>query len=408
MRRTTCGACGSSDLDLILDLGSSPLADDFPATAEAARTAQRYPLQLFVCTSCWLVQLGEIVPDELLWGGDYGFYTGASPSLRTHFEDYARWLKSDGLLPGKGEVAIEVASNDGTLLQHLGDAGAYAIGVEPAKGPAEAARSAGLEVVGAPFGLATAEQLRSVCQPAMLIVANNVLAHVADLDDFLAGVRTALHPAGVFVLEVQYLADLVLGNEFDHVYHEHRSFFSIGPLAKLLEKHGLPARQVIRQETQGGSIRLVCGPAFGGLRWVEKHEAWLRDPTTYASLQARADRISDRLNDLLAEEAGQGREIVGIAASAKSCTLLNWCAINPASPGLDWGVSRIYDRTPAKNGRFAPGSGIPITTDPLPPGKDVSALVMAHNYLPGLIRRESGFLAEGGRFVVPIPQPVVI
>ncbi len=402
IKRTTCGACGSSDLDLILDLGSSPLADDFPATREAALKAERFPLQLLVCTSCWLVQLGEVVPDDLLWGGDYGFYTGASPSSVRYFEDYAGWLAARRLLPGPGELAVEIASNDGTLLQHLGRAGGRVVGVEPAKGPAGASIDRGLNTWIVPFGQDAGSALLDMYGPAKLIVANNVLAHVADLPDFLAGVRALLAPDGAFVAEVQYLPDLLLGNQFDHVYHEHRSFFAADPLVSALEQAGMGVVLAGLPAAQGGSLRVVARPDTATDRRFLPDETWLRAASAYGGLQGRADLLRDRLMALLGGQEADGRSLVGLGASAKSATLLNWCGIGPGT------VERVHDLTPSKAGRFTPGTGIPITTDPLPPGRDVSALVLTHNYLPGILRRESGFLAESGRFVVPIPQPVVI
>ncbi len=402
MQRTNCGACGSTDLDLVLDLGSSPLADEFPATAAEAVALPRYPLQLLVCGSCWLVQLGYVVPDVELWSTSYGFFTGASPASVRYFEGYADWLAGRGHLPGPGELAVEIASNDGTLQQHLGRHGGQVLGVEPAKGPAAAAEARGLDVVAEPFGLAVAEQIRSACGPAKLVVANNVLAHVADLPDFLAGVRHLLAPGGALVVEVQYLGDLLLGNQFDHVYHEHRSFFAAGPLVAAMERAGLGVVLAGRPPAQGGSLRLVAQPDAATDRRFLPAEGWLTGPAAYTGLQGRADVLRDRILSLLSGEGAEGRSVVGLAASAKSATLLNWCGIGPGM------VGQVHDLTPSKAGRFTPGTGIPITTDPLPPGRDVSALVLVHNYLPGILRREAGFLAEGGRFVVPIPQPVVI
>lgn len=404
--RTACGSCGSTSLDLILDLGTSPLADDFPATRDEALTAERWPLQLLACTSCWLVQLGEVVPDDLLWGGDYGFYTGSSPSAVRYFAEYASWLATRRLLPVAGQLVVEVACNDGTLLQHLTRSDIHTLGIEPAKGPAEAARRRGLEIVDQTFGLAVAEQVRSACGPAHLIVANNVLAHVADLPDFLAGIRTLLAPGGAFVAEVQYLPDLLLGNQFDHVYHEHRSFFGVTPLSQALGSADLFIDRIEHTPAQGGSVRVVAYPEYTGnhadqIRLMEQEHAWMR-AGHFGSLQGRADTLKARLMEALRAERLRGRHLVGVAASAKSTTLLNWCGID-----LDL-CERVHDLTPGKIGRFTPGTGIPITGDPLPSGRDTSALLLAHNYLPGILRRESAFLAEGGRFVVPIPQPVVI
>jgi SAM-dependent methyltransferase len=405
-RRETCGGCGSSLLLPFLDLGSSPLADRFPASPDEPETW--YPLRLAVCESCWLVQLTEVVPDEELWGADYGFYTGASPALARYFEDYANWLISEFTDLVADGLTVEVACNDGTLLHHLHDAGCRTLGVEPSTGPADSARARGLNVAGDLFGVKTAGRIAAEHGQASLIVANNVAAHVADLPDFLGGIRDLLAPEGVAVIEVQYLPDLLLGNGFDHVYHEHRSFFSVGTLAEALARAGLIAQNVAANSTQGGSIRVVATHPGGSAdpflraRRLAAHggEEWTRRPDAYASIQGRADRLRERLLDLLAEQAHH--RVVGYGASAKSATLLNWCGIGPRQ------VEAIHDLTPAKVGRYTPGSHIPIVGTPLPAVSNVTALLFVHNYLGGVIRREREFLDAGGRFLIPIPAPVIL
>jgi SAM-dependent methyltransferase len=392
MRRSNCGGCGSAHLQPVLDLGSSPLADRFPATADEPE--DRYPLQLAVCTSCWLVQLTEIVPDGLLYGDDYAFFTGSSPSAVSYFADYAAQLARQ-LDLGTDKFLVEIACNDGTLLSRFD---CRTLGVEPADGPAAAANAKGLKVMHEPFGLEAARLIVLGSGAADVVVANNVAAHVSDLHDFFAGVEHLLAPDGVAVIEVQYLADLLAGGQFDHVYHEHRYYFTADSLARVAVRHGLAVRSVIPTPAQGGSIRVM----FGRGEPIELSESmWLRQPSTFMSLQGRVEHIRTRLLDLLDEQIAAGRKVAGYAASAKSATLLNYCGIGPDR------LDHIVDTTPHKIGRYAPGSKIPICGPGERPEPDVY-LLLAWNYLPGVLRREATYMAAGGRFLVPLPMPVLL
>jgi SAM-dependent methyltransferase len=422
VRRTQCGGCGSPSLRQFLDLGSTPLADDFPASPDL--DAKRWPLGAAVCEACWLVQLTEVVPDDVLWGGDYGFYTGGSPSSLKYFRDYAVDLRGRFLDHIRHGFVVEVACNDGTLLRGLADIqaiyGGKSLGVEPAKGPAEAARAAGLDVITAPFGREVAQSIVDTEGQASLVIANNVLAHVFDLDDFVGGLAFLLAPGGVLSVEVQYLGDLLLGNGFDLLYHEHRSFFSVGTLAITLRRHGLHVHEVCRTSAQGGSVRVTARrqerpdpaatvPGAPGEEWLYgsspfPSELWRGAP--HASMQGRAEVVRDRLRDLVASERAAGRTVVGYGAPAKATTLLHWCGLTSAED-----IDVVYDATPSKDGRFMPGTDIPITTDPIGgtlAAHRTTALLLVHNYLPGVLRREREFLGAGGRFLVPLPVPVLL
>lgn len=379
---------------MVLDLGTSPLADAFPATPEVE---ERWPLRLAVCPSCWLAQLMDVVPDELLWS-DYGFHASSSPSLVAYHREYAAWaLRRFGEQANR--LTVEVACNDGSLLRHFAAAGCPAVGVDPAGNVARHARERGLDVVVAPFGRAVAEDLVADRGPAGLVVANNVLAHVADLGDFCEGLRVLLAPGGVLLVEVQDLADLLLGNQVDHVYHEHRFFFTAATLAATLARHGLSVTEVHRTPAQGGSVRVVV-QHFAPAATVVLPPGLAR-MDVYSSLQARANLLRGRLLELLHAERAAGRVVAGYAASAKSATLLNWCRIGPDL--VPW----VVDTTPHKIGRLTPGTHIPIVApgDRPDPG---TYLLLAHNYLPGVLRREAAFAATGGRWLVPIPQPVIL
>jgi SAM-dependent methyltransferase len=372
-----------------LDLGSTPLADAFPKTADEDEAF--YPLGLTVCQRCWLAQNTEVVPDDLLYNADYGFYTGASPSSLAYFKDYADWVLSRY----DPQFVVEIASNDGTLLRHFLAPGRKVLGVEPAANVALAAKENGVPTHNRPFGRAVANDIGE--DRADLIIANNVVAHVSDLDDFLGGIAILLAPDGTAIIEFQYVADLLLGNQFDHVYHEHRSFFSLSSLDAALRPHGLRIFDYEFTPAQGGSVRAL----------VQRHslvlhhpfEEWLSSPAAYGGVQGRIDHLRDRLQSLVIERSLVG-PVAGYGATAKSTTLLNYCDI-----GND--IAYVADLTPSKIGRFTPGTRIPIVhPDDAPPAD--TYLLLAWNYLSGVLRRERAFLDRGGRFIVPIPAPVLL
>lgn len=396
MRREQCGGCGGGDLEVVLDLGSTPLADAFPKSA--AEPEDWYPLQLAVCRRCSLVQLTEIVPDGVLFGSDYAFYTGTSPSAVEYFAGYSRWLL-DLFAEQARQGVVEIACNDGTLAWHLVAAGHRVVGVEPASGPAEVARARGVDVVGQPFGRAVAAEIGKVG----LVVANNVAAHVADLDDFFGGIADLLTPDGVAVVEVQYLPDLLAGNQFDHVYHEHRQFFTVATLSEVMTNNLLAVREVIHTGAQGGSIRVVAEPFRRTSTLYTGHPGdRVASLGALRTMQSRVDYIRGRLLSLIDGELCEGRRTVaGYAASAKSTTLLNYCGIDLSR------LAYVEDITPAKVGRVTPGTHIPIVA-PCERDRPDAYLLLAWNYLSGVLRREAEFTAGGGRWIVPIPVPVVI
>lgn len=386
MRRTACGGCGGRNLQVFLDLGTSPLADAFPTDPTADEP--RYPLRLAVCPACWLVQLMDVVPDGDLFGADYGFYSSTSPSIVEYDRRFAAWVTERW----PGMPVVEIACNDGSLLQHFGDV--PAVGFEPASGPAEAARGRGLNVINAAF---TRDLAGQITPGSHLVIAKNVLAHVADLDDFVSGVAALIAGGGVAVFEVQYFADLLLGNQFDHVYHEHRYYFSASSLGRVLERHGLGMRRVLSSPAQGGSLRVVVET---GARSPIPNP-FLDTPAAYAGVQLRAEHLRLGLLELLENERVAGRKVAGYGASAKSTTLLNWCGIGPDQ------LDHVVDTTPHKIGRYTPGTHIPIAGPGDRPYPD-TFLLLVWNYLSGVIRRERQFLDDGGRFIVPIPQPVLL
>jgi hypothetical protein len=400
--RTACASCGIPNPGTVLSLGSTPLADCFPADGDAAEVF--YPLRLQWCRRCGLVQLADVVPDSLLYGPDYGFSISGVPAKVAAHARYAA-----ALVARFGDVArrltVEVACNDGDLLAQLAAEGCRVVGVDPAPRQAQAARDRGLDVHTAAFGLDYAKEMVADYGTAGLIVANNVLGHVADVNDFMAGVAVMLGTNGAALIQVQYLGDLIAGNEWDHVYHEHRSYFSLNALALLAMRHGMSVRGVERVADQGGSIRVMLRHGIGygdpgsvGLSAMMRTEEWLRAPATYEAMQSRVDYCHGRLLDLLDEQQEAGRTIAGYGASAKSCTMLNYCDITPQI------VSHIVDKTPAKIGRYTPGTHIPIVAPGEQPHPDVY-LHCAWNYLGWSLRNPDGF---GGEWIVPVPFPVLL
>jgi SAM-dependent methyltransferase len=407
VRRERCAGCGGADLTMVLDLGLTPPANLLPASPGDPETF--WPLQLGVCPTCWLVQQLEIVPDEVLWSADYAFYSGASGPKVAYHQDLSERLLTAWPKQAR-RLTVEVACNDGDLLRHFADAGCTVLGVDPAPGPARVARERGLPVYGAPFTTALADTLRGEHGPAGLIIANHVVAHVVDLDDFLTGITLLLAPDGVVVFEVQYLMDLIVGNQLDHVYHEHRAHFSLTSLAAVCARHDLHVAGVRHTPAQSGSISVtltrqpVDDPHVNRMLTAER---WLLGMSAYTSLQGRADHIRGQLLTLLDEEAVAGRRVAGYAAPAKATTLLNWCGIGPST------LRYVLDTTPYKQGRYTPGTHIPIVARRAPGGlggRPMEAadtyLMLAWNYAGDVLRREYRFTAAGGHWIVPIPVPI--
>lgn len=403
MRRESCGGCGGADLEVFLDLGLTPLANTLPRSADAVETW--YPLEVAVCPRCWLVQLLEVPPAAEVFGADYAFYSGTSPALVRYHEGYAtkllrRW-------PDQArKLVVEVACNDGDLLRHLATGGNPALGIDPALGPVTVARGRGLNVLNEGLTVDSAERVRSEYGAAGLVVANHVTAHVEDLPSFLTAIRTLLDDDGVAVLEVQYLADLLTGNQLDHVYHEHRFFLSVSALARVARRQGLDVIRVDHVEPQGGSVQVTLSrcdkyTAHESVNRTFLSESWLRRRESYAGVQGRAEHVRDKLLRSLDQLKADGRILAGYGLPAKATTLLNFCDIGPDA--LDF----IVDTTPHKIGRLAPGVGIPVVGPGNRPDPDVYVLLV-WNYLAGVLRRERRFTDNGGRFLVPIPTPVLL
>src|SRR5215469_2320470 len=389
MLRTECGGCGHGGLTVFADLGETPLADVFAPTMDEARNLPRYGLRAATCDGCGLAQLLDVIPDAILWGEGYGFRTGGSPSSLAYMADLA--AEATGQVHGKG-IVVDIGCNDGTLMDrliHEGLGQSMVIGVDPSA-PVTGTRWLDGAIIREPFTAELAGQWKG---EAALVTAVNVAAHVRDPHDFLEGIATMLAPDGVAVVEFQYFGDLLAGCMFDLIYHEHRFFYTGASFTSLARAHGLFLDRYRHTPAQGGSMRVY-------LRKRQKDcPVWEFAPSPrdlLAGFQARATYAKARLTDVVM--GFHPAVVYGFAASAKSCTLLNWCGL-----GYPW-VGRIVDATPSKHGRFAPGTGLPITGG----GEDPAAyLLLASNYLGDIVRREQA-AGYKGRFIVPLPLPVIV
>lgn len=404
MKVTNCGSCKSLEINQFLDLGKTPLADKLPATAHEEE--DWYPLGAAVCGRCSLVQLTEMVPDEDLYQNDYAFYTGANKPQVKYWRDYADQMR---LMFPEAWSCLEIASNDGTLLAMMASRNFKTVGVDPSVGPGAAAAEKGLETYLMSFGIEAAGKIGSVHKPFDLILANNVLAHVSDLDDFLKGIEMLMHRKSVVVFEVQYLGDLVLGNFFDLFYHQHRYFFSLRTLTRLLMARGFSIFDWEHVPVQGGSIRIYADLGYRevspDVKIQFEREVWLDEWFLYDSFQDRVEAIRNQLTDMVADELLGGRQVIGWAAPAKATTLLNYCGLDKSK------ISWIEDSTEYKWNRFFTGTGIPVrkpnpTTGYAP--EETTVMLLAHNYLSVMIRTHPDFMAMGGRIIIPLPKPVLL
>jgi SAM-dependent methyltransferase len=406
-----CRFCGAGLRDVFVDLGMSPLCESYLAADQLNRMEPFYPLRVFVCRQCLLVQLQEYVsPAEIFT--EYAYFSSYSSAWLAHAEAYAEMIGARlGL--GRDSLVVELASNDGYLLQYFLARGIPVLGVEPARNVAAAAETRGVPTRVAFFDAALAQRLAAEGKSADLIVANNVLAQVPDLNSFVAGMRDLLKPQGVITVEVPHLMRLVEGNQFDTIYHEHFSYFSLLAAERIFAAHGLTLFDVEELWTHGGSLRLYIRHAADPSRPVSPRARALRasevaagyaDPggAPYRSFEERARSTKRRLLGLLIKAKQAGGSVAGYGAPGKGNTLLNYCGIR--ADFLDFTV----DRNPYKQGKFLPGSHIPIhPPERLDEARPDYVLILPWNLKDEIIAQLAHARSWGARFVVPIPEPLI-
>ncbi len=405
----TCRGCGAPLRQTFVDLGAQPLANSYLEPAALNRMEPFYPLHVRVCETCFLVQLPEVESPESIFG-DYAYFSSFSDLWLAHAEAYVEKMVERLALDSASHV-IEIASNDGYLLQYMVARGVPVLGVEPAANVAKVAEERGVPTLVAFFGVETARRLVAEGRGADLIAGNNVLAHVPDLQDFVAGLAIALNPGGTITLEFPHLLRLISERQFDTIYHEHFSYLSLLALAPIFARNGLTVVDVDRLTTHGGSLRLYLrhagedvqpSAAVGEL--IEDEEAGgLGVLDTYVGYAEEVAEVKRDLLDFLIQARRDGRRVVGYGAPAKGNTLLNYCGIRSDL------VEYTVDRSPHKQGLFLPGVHLAIhAPERILADRPDYVLILPWNLAGEIVEQLSAVREWGGRFAVPVPRVAVV
>lgn len=408
MKETACRACGGKDLVLVLSLGETPLANSLLTKEELAAAAEKeekFPLDLVFCQGCSLAQITETVPPEKLFA-HYLYFSSFSDTMVAHAAKIANRLV-DELGLGPKSLAMEIASNDGYLLQHYVKRGVPVLGIEPARNIAKVAvEERGVRTVAEFFGRELGKSLAQKGERADVLHANNVLAHVADLGGVVAGIEAVLSDRGVAVIEAPYAKDFVDHCEFDTIYHEHLCYFSLTTLVKLFASHGLVVRDVERLPIHGGSLRVfaskkgVAEPSAAVTALLAEEAAGgVGTIGPYKDFAARVERLKKELVAHLADLKKQGKRIAAYGAAAKGSTLLNYFGIGTET--LDF----VVDRSTHKQGRYMPGVHVPIVApSELVARKPDACLLLTWNFKDEILAQQREYREAGGRFIIPIPE----
>lgn len=402
-----CRHCQHDVTVPLIDLGASPPSNSYLSETMLSAPETWYPLRVLVCSNCWLVQTQDFAQRDEFFSEDYAYFSSISQSWLAHSERYVGAMAERFGL-GTTSLVVEVASNDGYLLQYVRQRGIGALGIEPTASTASAARDKGIEVVEEFFGVELARRLVSEGRPADLTAANNVLAHVPDINDFVAGFATLLKPDGVSTFEFPHLVRLIEDAQFDTIYHEHYSYLSLTAVERIFAANGLTVFDVEEISTHGGSLRVYAQRTDTGQRPVTDHVSVMLDAEArlgvatveyYGALQNRAETIARNFVEFLVDAHKAGKRVVGYGAAAKGNTLMNFAGVKPHL--LPW----VVDRAPAKQGRFMPGSRIPIVSEErLQAERPDYVVILPWNISDEVMTQLAGIRSWGGQFVTAVPR----
>ena len=405
-----CRHCASPLTHTFLDLGFAPPSNAYLTAADLVKPEKYYPLKIKVCTHCWLVQTEDYAQADELFSAEYAYFSSTSTGWLAHAASYAEKI-SDQLKLTKDSLVIEVASNDGYLLKNFVAAGIPCLGIEPTASTAAAAEDLGIPVLREFFGEQLGKQLAATGKQADLIVGNNVYAHVPDINDFTRGLKAALKPGGTITLEFPHLMRLIENTQFDTVYHEHFSYLSLYTVQRIFKAAGLHVWNVEKLPTHGGSLRIYGCHAddareatvpVANLLSMEAQRG-LQTIATYQVFQAKADRVKDDLLAFLIEQKRAGKTVVAYGAAAKGNTLLNYAGVKPDL------LPFVCDAAPAKQGKFMPGSHIPIVPPTaLADQRPDYVVILPWNIAAEVKQQNARLAALGTKFITAVPELVSV
>ena len=409
MLKTTCRTCRSDNLTKFLDLGFTPLADQFLRKDQLREPETYYPLEVMICGTCGLAQLSYVVPRETVFQREYAYEAAVARTAKLHWDEFAQSV-TERLQLGHEDLVVDVGSNIGVLLQAFKERGTRTLGVDPATHIAQIAESQGIETINDFFDVDVAHRIVANKGQACVITATNVFAHIDDLDSFMEAVSILLSPDGVFIIEAPYFVDLVKRFEYDTIYHEHLSYLSVKPLVLFFGRLGMDLFDIEQKDFHGGSLRIYVARAgkmpvspivnellkleqLNGVHSLDVLDQFSRD----------VQRNREELAWLVRNLKHEGKRLAAVSAPAKGMTLLNYCRLGTET--LDF----VTEKTALKIGRFTPGMHLPVVPDDeLVRKKPDYALLLAWNFADEIMNNLSNYREKRGKFIIPIPRPRIV